>query len=105
MTTAEIRVEAVRPEDPGVSLIKVSASSPPQAVAGSIYRAVLEPVARPVVRAVGAGAVAQAVKSIAIARGMVAPRGRDLACTIGFDNIIGNSGTEISAQTFHLFLR
>ena len=59
----------------------------------------------PIVRAIGAGAICQAVKGIAIARGLVATRGRDLATTIGFDTIMGDSGNEISAQTFHLFLR
>ena len=87
------------------NLMRVSATTPPQAVASSINRAIFEENRMPVVRAIGAGAVAQAVKGIAIARGLVATRGRDLATTIGFDTITGDSGNEISAQTFHLFLR
>jgi stage V sporulation protein S len=85
--------------------MRVAATTAPQAVASSINRAIFDQNQMPVVRAVGAGAVAQACKGIAIARGLVATRGRDLATTIGFDTITGDSGDEISAQTFHLFLR
>ena len=87
------------------SLMRVSATTAPQAVASSINKTIFNQNQMPVVRAVGAGAVAQACKGIAIARGLVATRGRDLATTIGFDTIVGDSGEEISAQTFHLFLR
>ena len=85
-------------------IMRVSATTPPQAVAASINRAILDS-GPPVVRAIGAGAVAQACKGIAIARGLVATSGRDLATTIGFDTVMGDKGSEISAQTFHLFLR
>jgi len=87
------------------NLMRVSATTPPQAVASSINRAIFEQNDMPVIRAIGAGAVCQACKGIAIARGLVATRGRDLAANIGFDTITGDSGNEISAQTFHLFLR
>ena len=87
------------------NLMRVSATTPPQAVASSINRAIFDQNQTPVIRAIGAGAVAQACKGIAIARGLVATRGRDLATTIGFDTVKGDSGTDISAQTFHLFLR
>lgn len=87
------------------NLMRVSATTPPQAVASSINRAIQEQQAPVVLRAIGAGAIAQAVKGIAIARGLVAVRGLDLACAIGFDNVTGDNGTEISAQTFRLFLR
>ena len=50
-------------------------------------------------RAVGAGAVNQAVKAIAIARGYVAPRGMDLTCVPGFATIKSRDG-EISAIVF-----
>ena len=90
--------------DPTENLMKVSATSPPQAVAAAINRAIFDG-APPVIRAIGAGAVAQACKGIAIARGLVATRGRDLATTIGFETVAGDQGTDISAQTFHLFLR
>lgn len=86
-------------------LMRVSSSSPVQAVANSIAKSIFESHHFPVIRAIGAGAVAQACKSIAIARGIVAPKGMDLGCIIGFDSIVGNQGEEISAQIFHLYAR
>lgn len=86
-------------------VMRVSATSPPQAVASSIQHSIFQEAYLPTIRAIGAGAVAQACKGIAIARGHVAVRGLDLGCAIGFDNIQGDNGHEISAQTFRLFLR
>lgn len=91
--------------DAAENLMRVSASSPPQAVASSIQKMIFEQNELPVIRAIGAGAVAQACKGIAIARGFVATRGHDLGTTIGFETITGDKGTPISAQTFRLFLR
>lgn len=86
-------------------VMRVGAASPPQAVASSIQRSIFDESYLPTIRAIGAGAVAQACKGIAIARGHVAVRGLDLGVAIGFDNVPGDNGTEISAQTFRLFLR
>lgn len=78
--------------------LRVSAGSNPQSVASAIAHAVYE--SRQVkLRAVGAGAVNQAVKAIAIARGYVAPRGLDLTCKPGFTTIESRDG-EISAIMF-----
>jgi len=85
--------------------IRVRTNSPVQQVANSIRVAIFEEHKMPIIRAVGAGAVAQACKGIAIARGLVATQGFDLGCNIGFVNIIGEGGEEITAQTFHLFVR
>jgi stage V sporulation protein S len=93
-------MDAITPE-----VMRVSASSPPQAVAGSIRALIFEENTMPVIRAIGAGAVAQACKGIAIARGYVATRGLDLGTTIGFETVAGDKGGDISAQTFHLFIR
>jgi stage V sporulation protein S len=86
-------------------VMRVSASSSPQSVAGSIRAIIFEMNQMPIIRAIGAGAVGQACKGIAIARGYVAPRGMDLAVTIGFETVTGDSGQEISSQVFHLFAR
>jgi stage V sporulation protein S len=86
-------------------IMRVSASSSPQGVAGSIRAVIFEQNQMPTIRAVGAGAVAQACKGIAIARGYVATRGFDLGTTIGFETIVGDGGQNISSQTFHLFMR
>lgn len=59
-----------------MEILKVSAESSPKAVAGALS-AVFRENGRVEVQAVGAGAVNQAVKAIAIARGYVAPNGTD----------------------------
>lgn len=87
------------------NLMRVSATSSPQAVAGAIRAVIFEQNQMPLVRAIGAGAVAQACKGIAIARGHVAIRGRDLCVNIGFETVPGDTGEDISAMAFHLFLR
>jgi stage V sporulation protein S len=80
------------------SVLRVSAGSSPQSVASAIAHAIYD--SRIVkLRAVGAGAVNQAVKAIAIARGYVAPRGFDLTCVPGFATIDSREG-EISAIVF-----
>lgn len=86
-------------------VLRVSATSAPQAVANSIFKAIFEQHVYPTLRAIGAGAVAQTCKAIAISRGMAAIRGIDLGCNIGFDNVAGDSGKEITAQTFALYKR
>ena len=69
-----------------MSLLKVSASSKPKAVAGALA-AVVREAGTVEVQAVGAAAVNQAVKAIAIARGYVAPNGIDLVCIPAFAEI------------------
>jgi len=54
-------------------------------------------------RAIGAGAVNQAVKAIAIARGFVASRAIDLHCIPGFDTVPGRNDEPISAIVFKVF--
>ena len=60
-----------------MEVLKVSATSSPKSVAGALT-AVLREYGRAEVQAVGAGAVNQAIKAIAITRGFVAPNGIDL---------------------------
>lgn len=78
--------------------LRVSASSNPQSVASAIAHALYDN-KQVKLRAVGAGAVNQAVKSIAIASGYVAPRGMVLSCRPGFTTIESHDG-EISAIVF-----
>lgn len=79
-------------------ILRVSAGSNPQLVASAIAHAVYD--TRAVfVRAIGAGAVNQAVKAIAIAGGYCAPRGLHLVCVPGFANVESRDGT-ISAIVF-----
>ena len=78
--------------------LRVSARSKPQSVASAIAHAIYDK-HEVKLRAVGAGAVNQAVKAIAISRGYVAPRGMDLTCKPGFTTIESRDG-EISAIVF-----
>ena len=86
------------------SVIKVSGSSNPQSV-GSILARAISAGHIPKMRAIGASAVNQAVKACAIARGFVAPRGLDVSYIIGFDDIIGDNGDQISAMFFKPVVR
>lgn len=70
-----------------MEIIKVAAESKPKSVAGAIAE-VLRAKGAAEVQAVGAGAVNQAVKSIAIARGYVAPNGIDLIAIPAFAEIV-----------------
>lgn len=69
-----------------MDLLKVSASSKPKLVAGALAAVVRES-NQVEIQAVGAAAVNQAVKAIAIARGYVAPNGIDLVCIPAFAEI------------------
>src|SRR5438874_12917258 len=69
-----------------VEVLKVSATSKPMAVAGAIA-GVVRTSGRVEVQAIGAGAVNQAVKAIAISRGYVASGGLDLCCVPSFVEI------------------
>ena len=69
-----------------MEVLKVSARSNPNAVAGALAGDVRAAGAAEM-QAVGAGALNQAVKAIAIARGFVAPHGVDLVCVPAFTEI------------------
>jgi len=70
-----------------LDVLKVSARSSPTAVAGAIA-AVVRDTGGAEIQAVGAGALNQAIKAIAIARGYVAPSGIDLVCVPAFADIL-----------------
>ncbi|HMM21425.1 MAG TPA: stage V sporulation protein S [Selenomonadales bacterium] len=69
-----------------MEVLKVSAQSNPKSVAGALA-AVLREKGSAEVQAVGAGAVNQAIKAVAIARGFVAPNGIDLVTVPAFAEI------------------
>lgn len=69
-----------------MEVLKVSATSSPKSVAGALT-AVLRDYGRAELQAVGAGAVNQAVKAIAITRGFVAPNGLNLVMIPAFVEI------------------
>ncbi|MBN4062709.1 MAG: stage V sporulation protein S [Alkaliphilus sp.] len=69
-----------------MDILKVSAKSKPNSVAGAIAGVVREH-GNAEMQAVGAGALNQAIKAIAIARGFVAPGGIDLICIPAFIDV------------------
>lgn len=72
-----------------MDIIKVSSKSAPQKIAGAIANIFRESDSCEV-QAVGAGALNQAIKGITIARGYVAPSGKNLICTPAFSDILIN---------------
>ena len=69
-----------------MEVLKVSSKSNPNSVAGALA-GVLREKGSAEIQAIGAGALNQAVKSSAIARGFVAPSGLDLICVPAFTDI------------------
>ena len=67
--------------------LKVRAKSNPNAVAGALANVFREK-GTVEVQAIGAGALNQAIKAIAIARGFVAPSGKNLICIPAFTDIV-----------------
>ena len=81
--------------------LKVSSKSSPASVAGAIAGMVKDGL--PVeIQSVGAGAVNQAIKAVAIARGFLIPSGIDVCCTPTFQDIEidGESRTAIRLSVF-----
>ena len=69
-----------------MEILKISAKSNPNSVAGAIAGLVKES-QKAEMQAIGAGALNQAVKAVAIARGFVAPAGVDLVCIPAFAEV------------------
>ncbi len=69
-----------------MEILKVAAKSSPNSVAGALAGAIREK-GKAEMQAIGAGALNQAIKAIAIARGFVAPSGIDLVCIPAFVDV------------------
>ncbi len=67
-------------------MLKVRSQSDPNKVAGALAGTIREQ-GRAELQTIGAGALNQAVKSIAIARGFLAPSGIDLVCYPAFVDV------------------
>ncbi len=72
-----------------MKILKVSARSVPNAVAGAIAAIIREKDSIEI-QTVGAGAANQALKAIAISRGYLAPLGIDIVCAPAFMNVVLN---------------
>ena len=66
--------------------LKVSSKSNPNSVSGALANA-FRSSGKVEIQAVGAGALNQAVKAIAIARGFLAPSGKNIVCIPAFADI------------------
>lgn len=66
--------------------LKVSSKSNPNSVAGALANVFREK-GSVEIQAIGAGALNQAIKAVAIARGFVAPSGVDLICIPAFAEV------------------
>lgn len=69
-----------------MEVLKVSAKSNPNSVAGALAGVIREQGSAKI-HAIGAGAVNQAVKAVAISRGFLASAGIDLICIPAFGNL------------------
>ncbi|MHC1695414.1 MAG: stage V sporulation protein S [Eubacteriales bacterium] len=69
-----------------MEVLKVSSKSNPNLVAGALAGVVRE-AGSAELQTIGAGALNQAVKAVAIARGFLVPGGIDLICTPSFIDI------------------
>ena len=70
-----------------MDMLRISTKSNPNSIAGAIAGLVKEK-GRAEMQAIGAGALNQAVKAVAIARGFVAPSGKNLVCVPAFTDIV-----------------
>ncbi len=82
-----------------MEVLRVAGDSDVKAVAGALV-AVLKSRGKAEVQAVGAGAVNQAVKAIAISRGFVAPNGIDLVFIPAFSEVEINNEKKTAIKFF-----
>jgi len=82
-----------------VQTLKVSSKSNPNSVAGALA-GIIKADQEVEIQTIGAGALNQAVKAIAIARGFLAPSGFDLVCTPSFAEIDINGETRTAIKFF-----
>ena len=70
-----------------MDILKVSSKSNPNKVEGALTN-VFRDKGTVEIQAIGAGAINQAIKGVAIARGFVAPSGKNLICIPAFQDIM-----------------
>ncbi len=86
-------------QEEAVEPLRVSSRSNPNSVAGALAGMIREH-GSVEVQTVGAGALNQAIKAIAIARGFVAPSGMDLICVPAFVDITINGEERTAIRIF-----
>lgn len=83
-------------------VLRVKSNTAPQELAAAVAHACYDG-KPPVLRAIGAGAVNQAIKGCAIARGYLAQRGQNLDIRPGFATVQMKDG-EVSAIVLHVIV-
>jgi stage V sporulation protein S len=83
-------------------ILRVGSRTPVPELASAISHGVYDS-KTVLMRAIGAGAIGQAIKGLAVARGYVAPRGFDLALIPGFVDIVLPDGT-VTGMTLKVFV-
>lgn len=84
------------------SLIRVKGTASVPQLASAVSHRIYD--GKPaVMRAIGAGAISQAIKAAAVARGYVAPRGLDLALIPGF-TVVNMPDGDITAITLRVYV-
>ena len=81
----------------GVSMFRVSAGSNPNLVAGAVAASVKESGSASI-QAIGAGAINQAVKAVAIARTFLGAAEIDVICIPAFDSVIIDGETRTAIK-------
>lgn len=94
---------AVGQEQQPSNLFFVKPSSNVQGIAGLITSSIREE-GRITLRAIGAGAVNQAVKGAIQARQLLAGEGEDLVVRPGCTIVTGNNGRNVTAVVLHCYL-
>lgn len=80
-----------------MEMLKVSARSNPSKVAGALAN-VFKEKKEVQMQMVGAGALNQAIKSIIICRGFLAPSGKNIMCIPSFSNAIIDGGEKTAIK-------
>ncbi len=82
-----------------MSVLRVGSKSDPNKVAGALAGTIREQ-GKAELQTIGAGALNQAVKAIAIARGFLAPAGIDLLCYPAFVDVEINGNERTAIKLF-----
>lgn len=86
-------------------ILRIANASDVHAIAHALVHAIREG-KQPIMRALGHGAIGQAVKAQIIARGIAAPLGLDLVYIPGFDNVKSDvDGRELSIVVWRVLWR
>lgn len=83
--------------------LKVAAKSDPRSVGSAVAHHVSEG-KRVVLRAIGAGAINQAIKAVAISTQWLGPQGIEIAVRPGFIDLPGREGKAISGLTLEVLV-